>query len=206
MLMVASEVSPWAKTGGLADVTARCRKRSSALGHEVTIVLPRYRGVELPAARRDAVHAARSAIAATTSHFTRTHALVPTPGGAGRASRAVRSRRASTASHGRDYRRQLRALRRARRGGPRITVRRTTEGRPVDIIHAHDWQAGLVPTLLRVGSPRRYPASRRRRHRLHDSQPGVPRTVSSARSCPSSGCRGRRSRWRPGSSGASSVF
>src|SRR5689334_8724769 len=56
VLMVASEVAPWAKTGGLADVLAGLPVALDRLGHEITVVLPRYRQVTPPpgetAARR----------------------------------------------------------------------------------------------------------------------------------------------------------
>ena len=48
MLMVASEVAPWAKTGGLADVLSGLPEALHRLGHRITIVLPRYRGLTLP--------------------------------------------------------------------------------------------------------------------------------------------------------------
>src|SRR5262245_48470167 len=43
--MVASEAAPWAKTGGLADVVAALPDALAALGHHVTIVMPKYRRV-----------------------------------------------------------------------------------------------------------------------------------------------------------------
>ncbi len=43
---VASEVAPFAKTGGLADVTAALPKALARLGHDVRIILPRYREVK----------------------------------------------------------------------------------------------------------------------------------------------------------------
>src|SRR5262249_25160420 len=46
--MVSSEVGPWAKTGGLADVLASLPEALDHLGHRVTVVLPRYRGVVVP--------------------------------------------------------------------------------------------------------------------------------------------------------------
>jgi starch synthase len=46
ILLVASEVEPFAKTGGLADVTGALPKALEALGHDVRVILPRYRGVE----------------------------------------------------------------------------------------------------------------------------------------------------------------
>ena len=46
VLLVASEVSPFAKTGGLGDVAAALPRALRALGHDVRVLMPRYRGVE----------------------------------------------------------------------------------------------------------------------------------------------------------------
>jgi len=46
ILFVASEVVPFAKTGGLADVAAALPKALKALGHDVRIIMPRYRVVD----------------------------------------------------------------------------------------------------------------------------------------------------------------
>ena len=43
VVMVASEAVPFAKTGGLADVTSALSVAVGRLGHQVTLVLPRYR-------------------------------------------------------------------------------------------------------------------------------------------------------------------
>lgn len=45
ILMVTSEAAPFSKTGGLADVTSALSRALARLGHHVTIVTPRYRGV-----------------------------------------------------------------------------------------------------------------------------------------------------------------
>ena len=42
ILMVASEVAPFVRTGGLADVVTALSKVLDKQGHEVKIVLPRY--------------------------------------------------------------------------------------------------------------------------------------------------------------------
>ncbi len=52
VLMVASEATPMAKTGGLADVAGALAAALGALGHEAAILMPRYRGVPLENARR----------------------------------------------------------------------------------------------------------------------------------------------------------
>jgi len=46
VLMVASEAQPYAKTGGLADVTGALPRALARLGHAVTLVMPRYREVD----------------------------------------------------------------------------------------------------------------------------------------------------------------
>jgi len=43
--MIASEAQPFSKTGGLADVATALPKALVRLGHDVTVVTPRYRGV-----------------------------------------------------------------------------------------------------------------------------------------------------------------
>jgi starch synthase len=45
VLLAAAEVSPFAKTGGLADVAAALPKELRRLGHDVRIVMPRYRQI-----------------------------------------------------------------------------------------------------------------------------------------------------------------
>src|SRR5215212_9875060 len=45
ILMIASEAQPFSKTGGLADVASALAKALGGLGHDVTLITPRYRGV-----------------------------------------------------------------------------------------------------------------------------------------------------------------
>ncbi len=46
ILFVASEAVPWAKTGGLADVLGALPRSIRRLGPEVSVVLPKYRGIK----------------------------------------------------------------------------------------------------------------------------------------------------------------
>nr|WP_316047324.1 glycogen/starch synthase [Planococcus glaciei] len=42
IVMAAAECVPFVKTGGLADVMGALPKELVALGHEVTVILPKY--------------------------------------------------------------------------------------------------------------------------------------------------------------------
>jgi starch synthase len=46
ILLVASEVEPFAKTGGLADVARALPRALARLGHDVRVFMPKYRGVD----------------------------------------------------------------------------------------------------------------------------------------------------------------
>src|SRR4051812_33121237 len=43
--MIASEAVPFAKTGGLADVLGSLPRALARLGHQVDVLMPRYRGI-----------------------------------------------------------------------------------------------------------------------------------------------------------------
>ena len=47
ILFVSSEVEPFSKTGGLADVSGSLPKAIKALGHDVRVVTPQYRNVDV---------------------------------------------------------------------------------------------------------------------------------------------------------------
>ena len=145
ILMVASEAVPFAKTGGLADVVAALPKALGALGHDVTVVIPRYRGIPITDAPTTSYSVSMgghdylaNVYVQQTSPGVRV-ALVDHP--------AFFDRDALYGLGSQDYgdnpRRFaflcLAALEFAR-----------LEGQPIDIVHAHDWQGGLAPVYVKT--------------------------------------------------------
>lgn len=138
---IASEVYPFAKTGGLADVTGTLPAAIASLGHEVTVITPAHRptpDVPVPGSIVGAVTAL--GYQATVFHLERDSVdvllldcpelfLRPAPYGTPEGDFPDNHRRFAFFCHA-----ALSLL--AQRGG-------------VDILHAHDWQAALAPVLLR---------------------------------------------------------
>jgi starch synthase len=141
--MAASEAHPFAKTGGLAEVTGALPVALARLGHRVTLVLPRYRTVDAgPAeqavlsiggraqpvgfASRQAADGVEAVFVDAPDLFDR-EALYGTAAG-DYADNAWRFAVFSRA-----------VLEYVRRRGERPSV-----------IHAHDWQAGLVPAYQKM--------------------------------------------------------
>ena len=46
IVMISSEVAPFAKTGGLADVVGALPQVLRGMGHEVIVVMPRYGSID----------------------------------------------------------------------------------------------------------------------------------------------------------------
>ena len=145
ILMVASEVLPYAKTGGLADVAAALPAALAALGHDVVVAMPRYRGVEVSGdvlttfvldigAEHLHVQIFRERMASGAVLW-----LVDIP--------ALYDRDGfyGVGSHDHpDNPRRFAALARAALEAAIVT------GFSPDVVHAHDWQAGLAPVYLRT--------------------------------------------------------
>jgi starch synthase len=143
VLHVASEAAPFAKTGGLADVLGALPPTLAKLGHEVAVVLPRYRGVVLPRSRiwdALAVHVGPHLFLAGIDEVARQgvrYLFVDIPALYDRAGIYYDSTGDFPDNHIR-----FAALAQAALAIARFIFR-------PDIFHAHDWQAGLVPLYLR---------------------------------------------------------
>lgn len=145
ILMVTPEAHPYAKTGGLAEVSAALPAALARMGHEVTLVLPRYRGVlpgAQPSARMDLAFGPNQFsvgfVEETTADGVRS-VLVDVP--------ELFDRPGMYGEDGRDY--ADNALRFAVLSRGALEYARQRGERP-DVIHGHDWQAGLVPVYQKM--------------------------------------------------------
>jgi starch synthase len=147
ILILASEVSPWAKTGGLADVAGALPAALEKLGHRVTTVLPRYRSVTPP-------HGAHRAVSVRLGSVTETVVLHVADLSENRRvifvdAPSLYARPGLYGEAGLDY--PDNAERFAVFAAAALEAASTDlDVPPVDIIHAHDWQAALAPVLARV--------------------------------------------------------
>ena len=146
LLMVASEAAPFAKTGGLADVVGSLPTALHALGHDVRLIIPWYRSVRKAIGN---LRAGRKKIAVPMggrvyqlSWRTGENQGVPVyfldfP--------EFYDRQGLYGERGQDYPDNAERFGLLSRAA--LELARQIGFAP-DVIHAHDWQAGLVPVYL----------------------------------------------------------
>ena len=144
ILFVASEGLPFSKTGGLADVVEALPKALVAQGHEVAVVLPRYRGTKasavvmpsltIPMANRLRFPAVMDGtqISGVRYFFVDDPAYFDRDGIYG-----------TSAGDFPDNAERYSEFCRA-------TIEIVKHVWPADVFHCHDWQTALVPVLLRT--------------------------------------------------------
>jgi len=144
ILFVASEGLPFSKTGGLADVVEALPKALVAQGHEVAVVLPRYRGIKadtpiIPSLTIPLGNRLRfPAIADGTLLDGVRYFFVDDP--------AYFDRDSLYGTVSGDYPDN------AERFSEfcRAAIELSKHAWPTDVFHCHDWQTGLLPVLLRT--------------------------------------------------------
>jgi starch synthase len=141
ILMVASEASPFVKTGGLADVLGSLPAALVKLGDEVTVVLPRYRTAVVTRAQRIwtgmALWVGPRGFTVSLSQVVRQgvqYLFVECP--------PLYDRAELYGDYADNH------IRFALLNQAAIEIARNIF-RP-DIFHAHDWQAGMLPAYLRT--------------------------------------------------------
>lgn len=142
--MVASEAAPFAKTGGLADVAGALPLALGRLGHRVTLVVPRYGGVEegTPIDRFGVELGSRTLEAGLFEHTLGPGAralLVECP--------ELYDREALYGVGSHDYPDNARRFAFLARVALDLAIR---AGERPSVVHAHDWQGGLLPVYLKT--------------------------------------------------------
>jgi starch synthase len=149
---VTTELSPFVKVGGLADVSAALPKALRALGHAVTIVVPRVPELEaqgLLLARRltplrfnlgdrpfeSTVFDGRLASQVDL-------VAVDVPG--------LFDRAGVYGERGEDYPDNATRFAALSRAAAELVRQRVASGRAVDVVHCNDWATALVPSYLRA--------------------------------------------------------
>jgi starch synthase len=154
ILFVATEIAPYVKVGGLADVVSALPKALRALGHKVTVALPRFPAFEasgLLAARR--LTPMKFALGDATHEVTIFDARLPTqvdlvlldvPG--------LYDRPGVYGENGEDYADNARRFAVLSRAAAELAKQRAASGAPFDAVHCHDWPTALVPTYMRAAA------------------------------------------------------
>ena len=148
ILFVASEATPFAKSGGLADVAGSLPRALRLLGHDVQVVIPAYPQIDnAPVIPRKAPHSVEITMEGVPRRASLKQAVydgvpywfIDTPN--------LYQRQGLYSGPDGDYPDNgmrfgffCRAL---------LELARTLEFSP-DLIHLHDWQTGLVPVLLKT--------------------------------------------------------
>jgi starch synthase len=142
--MVSSEAAPLAKTGGLADVVGSLPSALRSLGDETAVVIPRYASIDLKGARR--VYD-RLAVFLGPARFDCSIYQAPEPYPFFLVDcPPLFERKGFYGEAGLDYpdnHIRFAVFARAALGVARFLFR-------TDVLHCHDWQAGLVPAYLRT--------------------------------------------------------
>jgi starch synthase len=143
---VASEGVPFSKTGGLADVVGALPKALAALGHEVAVILPRYRitpqGTGVPTAQSLTLPLGSGYMFAAVQDGGRAHNvqtyLIDCP--------EYFDRDGLYQKKGEDYPDNAHRFAGFSFAALEFLKHLAT---PPDIIHCHDWQTALLPIYLR---------------------------------------------------------
>ena len=146
VLSVASEAVPLVKTGGLADVVGALPAALAPHGWEMRTLVPAYRGLVKAAAARDVLWSTPDLFGAPARVLAGRKdgfdlLLLDAP--------HLYDREGGPYGNPHDY--PDNAIRFAALGqvGARIAQEGLTDGWRPQVLHAHDWQAGLAPAYLR---------------------------------------------------------
>lgn len=148
---VTTELAPFVKVGGLADVSAALPKALRALGHSVTVILPRF-----PALEAQGLLLARRL---TPCRFTLGDRELEATLFDGRLASQVDlvvvdvpglfDRSGVYGERGEDYPDNALRFAAFSKATAELLSDRASGGQPFDIVHCNDWPTALLPTYLR---------------------------------------------------------
>ncbi|MDO9027087.1 MAG: glycogen/starch synthase, partial [bacterium] len=154
IVTVSSEVHPFAKTGGLADVAGALPRALARLGHKCTVILPGFRKIDHKKFNVTDTGQAVTCAIEETSHRINilksdhlpgiTALLIDHP--------AFSDRPELYGTAAGDY--PDNAFRFALFCRAAVELIETLE-QPPDVVHCHDWQTGLIPALIECASTRK---------------------------------------------------
>jgi starch synthase len=144
VLIIGSEAQPFAKTGGLADVLGALPPALARLGWDVTVAVPRYRGVS--------AGTLAESFPVSVGGYTREAGFYEAPLEGGARALLVNcpdlyDRESLYGVGGTDYPDNARRFAFLTRAALEYAGR---QGAGPSLVHAHDWQAGLAPVYLRT--------------------------------------------------------
>lgn len=147
ILFVAAEAAPWVKTGGLADVAGALPAALRAAGHDVRLVMPRYKVLRERGPQADRPVAATFLPLDGKAEEMRAWHAGGVKGGPWLLDIPAAFERDAIYGEPDDPRRFILFAR-----GVLALMQhlREVEGWQPDVVHAHDWHAGLVLNYLRT--------------------------------------------------------
>ena len=156
ILFVSSEIFPFAKTGGLADVSASLPRALQAIGHQVCVLMPAYRGVlgaaqHLGVRLRHATELEGHSVRLFESRLPGSRNrlwLLDCPALFDRPGNPYHD------AEGRDWPDNAQRFALLCRVAARLARDGFGLGWQADVVHCNDWQTGLVPLMLQEQSPR----------------------------------------------------
>ena len=147
VLFVAAEVDPWIKTGGLADVAGALPAALRSIGHDVRVVMPRYRVLREKGIPSDGPIAASFLTIGERAEEQRVWRLSASAAPTYLLDIPAAFERAAIYGESDDHRRFVLF---ARGVLDLMQHLREVEGWQPDVVHCHDWHAALVPNYLRT--------------------------------------------------------
>lgn len=155
ILHVATELAPFAKVGGLADVVAALTKHLKIQGHRVTLALPRY-----PSLEQGGLLLARRLSPLTFQHAGHSHEssiydgrlasgvellAIDLPG--------LMDRSGIYGLDGADYPDNPERFSLFCRAVAELVLQRAASGSPFTVVHAHDWPSALALYFVKKSMP-----------------------------------------------------